>query len=58
MGSTTINYTNTFAVADTSTSDPTPANNSKSHAGTANGSAYPICLNPATTVIQSDCEAL
>jgi uncharacterized repeat protein (TIGR01451 family) len=58
VGSTTINYTNAFAVADSTTTDSISANNSKTHAGTANGSAYPICLNPATTVIQSDCEAL
>jgi uncharacterized repeat protein (TIGR01451 family) len=58
VGNTTINYTNTFAVADASTTDTASTNNNKSHAGTANGSTYPICLNPATTVAQWDCEAL
>lgn len=56
---TTINYTNSFVISDTTTSDTSSANNTKTHAGTANGSAYPTpCLSTSLTIPQAECEAL
>lgn len=57
VANSTISYSNTFTISDPTTSDIVSSNNTLSHTGTANGSAYSICLQKIT-VDQSECEAL
>jgi Leucine-rich repeat (LRR) protein len=58
VGASNLAYSNSFVISDVTTTDTSWANNTKTHTGTAKGSAYSICLSAALNVPQYECEAL